>query len=73
LEDKDKVKVNMFFRGREMSHKELGRQILDRVITDTTGLAQPEKSPALEGRIMSVVLTPAGGDSRAKAPSADEE
>jgi translation initiation factor IF-3 len=66
LEKKDKVKVNMFFRGREMSHKELGREILDRVVVDTAGLAQPEKSPALEGRIMSIVLTPASGEQRGK-------
>lgn len=59
LEKKDKVKVNMFYRGREMMHKELGLQILERMITDTAGYAQPEKSPSMEGRVMSVVLAPA--------------
>lgn len=58
LGKKDKVKVNMFFRGREMMHKDLGRDILNRVIIDTNGIGLPERTPSLEGRIMSVVLTP---------------
>lgn len=58
LEKKDKVKVNMFFRGREMAHKELGREILDRMIVDTAAHGQPEKAPMLEGRVMSIVLSP---------------
>ena len=71
LADKDKVRVNMFFRGREMSHKELGRQILDRVVTDTAGVGLPEKAPMLEGRIMSVVLTPVGGENKPKVVEQD--
>ncbi|MCA9400110.1 MAG: translation initiation factor IF-3 [Candidatus Omnitrophica bacterium] len=58
LKKKDKVKVNMFFRGREITHKEIGFKIIDRMVTDTAEFGQPEKSPAMEGRVLSVVLTP---------------
>ena len=58
LEKKKKVRVNMFFRGREMAHAELGQRILERMVTDTGPLGQPEKSPFFEGRVMSVVIAP---------------
>lgn len=58
LEKKDKVKVNMFFRGREMMHKELGRQILERIITEVAPYGQPEKAPSMEGRVMYIVVSP---------------
>jgi translation initiation factor IF-3 len=58
LQKKDKVKVNLFFRGRQMEHIDLGRKILDRFIVDTQQEAQVEKQPGLEGRIMSLVLSP---------------
>jgi len=58
LEKKDKVKINMFFRGREMAHKELGQRILERVIADTVKCGQPDKSPSMEGRVMYILLNP---------------
>jgi len=58
LEKKDKVKINMFFRGREMAHKELGQRILERVIADTVKYGQPDKSPSMEGRVMFILLNP---------------
>jgi len=58
LSKKDKVKVNMFFRGREMMYKEMGRKILERVILDVAEHGQPEKAPSMEGRIMSIVVAP---------------
>jgi len=58
LKKKDKVKVNLFFRGRQMEHLDLGRKVLDKFITDTQGDGQVEKEPSLEGRIMSFVLAP---------------
>ena len=58
LEKKDKVKVNLFFRGREMAYKEQGRQILDKVVKDIAGHGQAEKMPMMEGRVMSVILAP---------------
>jgi len=58
LKKKDKVKVNLFFRGRQMEHLDLGRKILDKFITDTQNDGQVEKEPSLEGRIMSFVISP---------------
>ena len=58
LNKKDKVKVNLFFRGRQMEHMDLGRKILDKFIIDTQNSAQVEKVPVLEGRVISLVLSP---------------
>ncbi|MCA9398289.1 MAG: translation initiation factor IF-3 [Candidatus Omnitrophica bacterium] len=58
LAKKDKVKINMMFRGREMMHKDLGREILDRLVKDVGEIGQPEKNPMMEGRVMSLVLAP---------------
>lgn len=58
LEKKDKVKVNMFFRGREMMHKEMGREILEKIIAEAAPYGQPEKAPSMEGRVMYIVLAP---------------
>lgn len=58
LKKKDKVKVNLFFRGRQMEHLDLGRKVLDKFILDTQNEGQVEKPPALEGRIMSFVIAP---------------
>ncbi|MCX5703824.1 MAG: translation initiation factor IF-3 [Candidatus Omnitrophica bacterium] len=58
LKKKDKVKINLFFRGRQMEHLDLGRKILDKFIIDTQSDGQVEKAPAMEGRIMSFVVAP---------------
>lgn len=58
LKKKDKVKINLFFRGRQMEHLDLGRKILDRFIADTQNDGQIEKDPALEGRVISLVIGP---------------
>ncbi len=58
LEKKDKVKVNMFFRGREMSFKDQGRRVLERIVKDLIEHGTAEGAPALEGRVMYVVLAP---------------
>ena len=58
LKKKDKVKVNLFFRGRQMEHLDLGKKVLDKFIVDTQGDGQVEKTPTLEGRIMSFVIAP---------------
>ncbi|HBO96585.1 MAG TPA: translation initiation factor IF-3 [Candidatus Omnitrophica bacterium] len=58
LEKKDKVKINMFFRGREMMHKDLGGKILTRVIADLAECGQAERNPVMEGRVMSIVISP---------------
>ena len=58
LSKKDKVKINLFFRGREVSFKEKSRKILERFMGDLASCGQPESSPQMEGRIMSVVIIP---------------
>lgn len=58
LKHKHKIKVSMRFRGREMAHVELGKEIIDRLIKDVGERAQIEKLPAFEGRIISMVVAP---------------
>jgi translation initiation factor IF-3 len=58
LGKKDKVKINLFFRGRELAFQDLGRRIIDRFLGDIAPYGQIEKEPALEGRIMTVVVAP---------------
>ena len=58
LKKKDRVKVDLFFRGRQIEHLDLGRKILDRFIIDTQSDGLVEKEPSLEGKIMSLVLAP---------------
>jgi translation initiation factor IF-3 len=54
----DKVKVTMRFRGRELAHQELGMDVLMRVRTDLESLAKVEQMPRMEGRQMTMVLSP---------------
>ncbi len=58
LKRKDKVKVSLFFRGRQMEHRDLGRKILDRFIIGVQNDGQVEKEPVLEGRIISFMVAP---------------
>lgn len=58
LEDGDKAKVTLRFRGREMAHQELGMRVLERVRDDLGDMAQVEAMPKLEGRQMVMVLAP---------------
>ncbi|MFA5092419.1 MAG: translation initiation factor IF-3 [Candidatus Omnitrophota bacterium] len=58
LKKKDKVRVNLFFRGRQMEHLDLGRKVLDNFIIQTQEEGIVEKTPMLEGRIMSFVIAP---------------
>ena len=58
LEEGDKAKVTMRFRGREMAHQELGLKVLERVKADLEVLSQVEAMPRLEGRQMVMVLSP---------------
>ncbi|MEX0696017.1 MAG: translation initiation factor IF-3 [Dongiaceae bacterium] len=58
LEEGDKVKVTLRFRGREMVHQELGAKVLDRVRDDLDALAKVEQFPRLEGRQMVMVIAP---------------
>jgi translation initiation factor IF-3 len=57
--DGDKVKVLVVFRGRQMVHPELGIRLLQKVAADLKGVAQLDGQPIHEGRIMSLILSPA--------------
>ncbi len=58
LNNGDKTKVTLRFRGREMAHKELGENLLTRVRTDLDDIAMVEQMPELEGRQMIMVMAP---------------
>ena len=58
LEEGDKVKITLRFRGREMVHQELGVQMMDRLKIDLVELAVIEQTPRLEGRQMVMMLGP---------------
>lgn len=58
LDHGDKAKVTLTFRGREMAHQELGLKLLKRVEADLVELAKVEQFPKLEGRRMSMVMSP---------------
>jgi len=58
LEEGDKAKITLRFRGREMAHQEFGYKLLERVRDDLVALAQVESMPRLEGRQMVMILTP---------------
>src|SRR5205814_947405 len=57
LEDGDKVKATIFFRGREMAHPDIGRRILERLIDELADVAVAETMPRLEGNQMHTILT----------------
>ena len=54
----DKVKVTMVFRGRELTHLELGRRILDRLKAEIDAIGKVERDPMLEGRFMTMIFMP---------------
>jgi translation initiation factor IF-3 len=58
LQEGDKVKVTLRFRGRENAHPEIGRTVLDEVVKRLDGMALVERTPLLEGRAMTMILSP---------------
>ena len=58
LEDGDKAKVSLRFRGREMAHQHLGQELMDRVREDLAEFGTVEQEPKMEGRQIVMVLTP---------------
>jgi translation initiation factor IF-3 len=61
LNEGNKAKVTIMFRGREMIHPHLGKGILDRVASQLEDISEVEQKPKMEGRRMSMVLTPKKG------------
>ena len=70
LEDGDKVKATIFFRGREMAHPEIGRRILERLLQELADVAIAENMPRQEGNTMHVILArkPGSGPKPPAAP-----
>jgi translation initiation factor IF-3 len=58
IEEGDKVKLTLRFRGRELSHGELGLRLLERVRDDAADYAKVEQTPKMEGRQMLMVIAP---------------
>jgi translation initiation factor IF-3 len=58
LKGKDKVKVTIMFRGREVTHPERGRDLLERLVEDLDDICQVDQRPSLEGRNMTMMLSP---------------
>lgn len=61
LNDGNKVKITIMFRGREMAHKEMGKDILDRIVADFAEISELEQHSKLEGYNMTIVLAPKKG------------
>jgi translation initiation factor IF-3 len=64
LADGDKVKATIFFRGRENAHPEIGRRILERLVTDLDEMAVTESEPQKEGNQLHTILAPRPGVKR---------
>ena len=77
VQEGNKVKVTIMFRGRELSHPELGRDILDRVAATLGDTVSVERNAKLEGKNMTMILAPkqqkAAKKPQAQAPAADAE
>ena len=63
LKQGNKVKVTIMFRGREMTHTELGLKLLNRLAVDVEDMAEVEAKPRLDGRNMTMVFNPIARDS----------
>jgi len=67
LADGSKVKVTLMFRGREITHPELGWKILQRMAESLSEVASLERQPVMEGRRMDIILAPASSKAKVKA------
>jgi translation initiation factor IF-3 len=70
LEEGDKVKLTIMFRGREMVHQDIGKNLLERMARDLKTISTVERTPLLEGRNMIMILAPAGTAAAAAAAKA---
>lgn len=58
LEEGNKVKLTMMFRGRQVTHPEIGLEVLARVMEDLQEIGKAESQPSMEGRVMSMIIGP---------------
>jgi len=74
LNERDKVKFTIMFRGREMAHQDIGRRLVERIVADLTDIATVEIPPRSEGRSLTMVVMPkppkTGGQGSTKDGSA---
>ena len=73
LAEGDKVKLSVMFRGREMTHPEIGLEVLERALGQLKEVAGVEKPPGMEGRFLSVILTPSVKEPVKAASETEEE
>ncbi|MFH1646206.1 MAG: translation initiation factor IF-3 [Chloroflexota bacterium] len=73
LADGAKVKVTLMFRGREITHPELGWKILQRMAERLNDIATLERQPAMEGRRMDIIMAPAGTKPKVKVEAKETE
>jgi translation initiation factor IF-3 len=69
IEDGDKVKATVFFRGREVAHPEIGRRILERLVQELGDLVTVESTPRMEGNTMHTILSRRAGAKQSGAGS----
>ena len=73
LVDGNKVKVTLMFRGREITHPDLGWKILQRMAESLNEVSSLERRPVMEGRRMDIILAPAGSKPKVKAEEKETE
>jgi translation initiation factor IF-3 len=73
LADGAKVKVTLLFRGREITHPELGWKVLQRMAETLSDVATPERQPIMEGRRMDIILAPAAAKPKVKVEAKETE
>jgi translation initiation factor IF-3 len=73
LADGDKVKVTLLFRGREITHPELGWKVLQRMAESLSEVASLERQPVMEGRRMDIILAPTVSKPKAKVEVKETE
>jgi len=72
VQEGNKVKVTIMFRGRELSHPELGREVLDRVAAQLGDTVSVERSAKLEGKNMTMILAPKAQKAKKQAPAKEQ-
>ena len=72
LEEGDKVKLTIMFRGREMVHQDIGKNLLDRIARELKTISTVERMPLLEGKNMIMILAPAQAQAQAQAQPAPQ-
>jgi translation initiation factor IF-3 len=73
LVDGAKVKITLMFRGREITHPDLGWKVLQKMAENLSDVAAPERQPLMEGRRMDIILAPASAKPKVKTETKETE